>query len=101
MADFKVERRCRAAGLWGFLGWARPAGEAAEGSGAKGWQNHDRYGRVGAVRGTWRGFIGRGRRLPTYDPVSLLILLVCGSSPLVGFVGWIYNNPDIVIFVKV
>jgi len=32
-----------------FGGWLRPAGEAAEGSGAKGWENHDRYGSVGAV----------------------------------------------------
>ena len=37
-------------GLCCFCGWPARQG-AAEGSGAKGWQNHDRYGSVGAVRG--------------------------------------------------
>jgi len=65
--------RSGAAGRYGlccFWGWLRPAGEAAEGSGAKGWQNHDRYGSLGVVCGTWRGFMWRGRRLPTDDPAS-------------------------------
>ena|SRR6185312_4564300 len=66
------ERRCRAVGAGLILG----VGSARQGKPRRAAERRAGKTMTGTVAwalcsGTWRGFMGLGRRLPTYDPVSL------------------------------